>query len=383
MSDSLDDFLNKKSLYYDKIDFSVVHDAWKSIQSHIKLPFVIHLVGTNGKGSTGRFLSHYLFKKELTVLHYSSPHILRFNERFWINGNDVSDEDLENAHLKLQTLLDSEILDKLTYFEYTTLLAFILSSNLDYLVLEAGLGGEFDATNVVKNDLTLVTTIDLDHQDFLGNTIREIAATKMRSCDKTMIVGHQNHEQVLEVANGLKKEVFSIDDFNISLDGLNLEIPEYLINNLKLCICALTYLNIDIDLSLFDDMQLFGRYQKISQNIIIDVGHNPLAAAEVVKSFLNESKKHKKSKKINLIYNSYKDKDYKQVLKIMKPIVKSVEIIEINDKRAADKKDITAICSELDMDVSNFTDIDYSKEYLVFGSFMVVENFLKRINYEK
>ena len=67
---------------------------------------------------------------------------------------------------------------KLTYFEYTTLLAFYLSKDFDYLVLEAGLGGEFDATNVVENNLSLITTIGLDHQSFLGNTVREIAMTQ-------------------------------------------------------------------------------------------------------------------------------------------------------------------------------------------------------------
>ena len=159
---NLEEFLKYKTLYYDKIDFSFVKSSWDKLSTKIKLPFVIHIVGTNGKGSTGRFLAHYLHKIDFKVLHYSSPHIMKFNERIWINGNDVSDENLELAHKFLQDLFEIELLEKLTYFEYTTLLAFYLSKDFDYLVLEEGLGGEFDATNVVENNLSLITTIGLD-----------------------------------------------------------------------------------------------------------------------------------------------------------------------------------------------------------------------------
>ena len=81
------------------------------LSKKIKLPFVIHIVGTNGKGSTGRFLAHYLYKKDFKVLHYSSPHIMKFNERIWINGSDVSDENLEDAHNFLQDLFEIELLN--------------------------------------------------------------------------------------------------------------------------------------------------------------------------------------------------------------------------------------------------------------------------------
>jgi dihydrofolate synthase/folylpolyglutamate synthase len=101
---NLEEFLEHKTLYYDKIDFTVVKSSWQILSQKIKLPFVIHIVGTNGKGSTGRFLAHYLHKTDYKVLHYSSPHIMKFNERIWINGNDVSDENLEIAHRFLQEL---------------------------------------------------------------------------------------------------------------------------------------------------------------------------------------------------------------------------------------------------------------------------------------
>lgn len=374
---SLGEVLNHKTMYYDKIDFSTVKNSWDIISKHINLPYAIHIVGTNGKGSTGRFLSHYLVKKNFKTLHYSSPHILKFNERIWINGKDSSDEELNYAHKKLQELLPIELLRILTYFEYTTLLAIILSDGLDYLVLEAGLGGEFDATNVVPNDLSLITTIDLDHQSFLGNTIEEIAITKMRSVDKKMLIGYQINQEVYACAIEVQKQLKSEFNKDIIIQvvkefdkySLNEKFATYLKTNLHLVIECLNELSIEIDLDIFDDVNLFGRCQKIAPNITIDVGHNPLAAKVLLKEFEN--------KKINLIYNSYEDKDYKEVLTILKPIIKNIMILDIDDKRIVEKNNLLEICQSLNIIPTNFEKIEENTEYLVFGSFLVVEKFLK------
>lgn len=370
------EFLEYKTLYYDKIDFTIVKSSWDILSKKIKLPFVIHIVGTNGKGSTGRFLSHYLNKKDYKVLHYSSPHIVKFNERIWINGADVSDNTLNQAHKFLQEIYPIELLQKLTYFEYTTLLALYLSKDCDYLVLEAGLGGEFDATNVVQNDLSLITTIDLDHQSFLGNTVEEIAQTKMRSVDNKMIIGYQIHESVKQSALEVKEQIKEERNRDITIEvvkefekyELNKKFASYLKRNLHLVIATLNELNIEIDVSLFDDVNLFGRCQKIAPNVTIDVGHNPLAAKVLLKEFEN--------KKITLIYNSYADKDYEEVLKILKPIIREIIILDIDDKRIVDKNNLAKIIKELNIIESKVIKIDQNKEYLVFGSFLVIEKFL-------
>ena len=379
---NLQEFLKYKTLYYDKIDFTVVKSSWNKLSTKIKLPFVIHIVGTNGKGSTGRFLAHYLYKKDFKVLHYSSPHIVKFNERIWINGNDVKDEELEVAHKFLQDLYDVEILQKLTYFEYTTLLAFYLSKDFDYLVLEAGLGGEFDATNVVENDLSLITTIGLDHQSFLGNSVREIAMTKMRSVDNKMLIGYQLYDDVIKTAYEVKEQIKNERNRDIEIVqvkefdkySINDKFANYLKRNLHLVIACLNELKIDIDLKLFDDVPLFGRCQRILPNVTIDVGHNPLAAQMIVKEFEN--------RKITLIYNSYGDKDYEGVLKILKPIIKKIIIIELDDKRIVDKNNLLKIINELNIINEDKITIEQNEEYLVFGSFLVVEKFLSLIGYD-
>lgn len=369
---SLEEFLANKTMYYDKIDFSIIEESWKILKSCIEVPYVIHLVGTNGKGSTGRFLAHYLNKIGKKVLHYSSPHIKKFNERIWINGEDISDEDLEQTHKKIQNILPLDLLSKLTYFEYTTLLALYKANNMDYLVLEAGLGGEFDGTNVIKNDLSLITTIDLDHVVLLGNSIKEISYTKMRACDKNMIVGHQIHEEVFLHAKDLIKErnyeLFCINDFDLSSFKIDLNLPAYLLKNLDLCLSALQFLSIDINIEVFKSLHLKGRFEALNDNITLDVGHNPLAASEIKKLY--------KNKKIILIYNSYADKDYEKVLKILKPIIKEVQILSINDERMLKKETLIKLCGNLNIMVSDFKNIDNNEKYLVFGSFLVVEKFM-------
>lgn len=378
---NLQEFLEYKTLYYDKIDFTIVKSSWQILSKKIKLPFVIHVVGTNGKGSTGRFLAHYLHKTDYKVLHYSSPHIMKFNERIWINGSDVSDENIEIAHRFLQELYEIELLEKLTYFEYTTLLAFYLSKDFDYLVLEAGLGGEFDATNVVENNLSLITTIGLDHQSFLGNSVEEIASTKMRSCDNKMIIGYQVFDEVIKTAYKVKEQILEQRNRNIEIIEvkefdkypINEKFASYLKRNLHLVIACLNELKIPIDTKLFDDVPLFGRCQKIATNITIDVGHNPLAAEVIKKEFEN--------KKVTLIYNSYADKDYVEVLKILKPIIKKLIIIELDDKRVVKKDDLLEVITQLNIPNEERIKIEEDEEYLVFGSFLVVEKFLSLIGF--
>lgn len=376
---TLEKFLDHKTMFYDKIDYTIIKKSWDILEKHIDIPYVIHIIGTNGKGSTGRFLASFLTQLGFDTLHYSSPHIEKFNERIWINGENSTDQELEFAHEKLQKLLPQEYIDKLTYFEYTTLLGLLLSDKKDYLVLEAGLGGEFDATNVVKNNLTLLTTIGLDHQNFLGDTIEKITATKVRSCDENVIVGYQQEKEVLGFVKKtlLSKNIFSIDDFELDTEFYNNKLPHYLLNNLRLSLSAMRFLNLKV--KDFVLPLLFGRFQKISENITIDVGHNPLAANVI----LNELKKE--NKKVELIYNSYKDKDINRVLTILKPVIEQVHIIKCEDERIIKKEELEKIINNLHIKCKDFDIISMNnnKNYLVFGSFLVVENFLKVYNIER
>ncbi|MEA2074026.1 MAG: bifunctional folylpolyglutamate synthase/dihydrofolate synthase [Campylobacterota bacterium] len=379
----LETFLNAKPLYYDKIDYTRMPRVYESVKEHIKLPRVIHLVGTNGKGTTGRFLASALLAQKHKVGHYTSPHILSFNERIWINGSDVSDAVLDKAHSELLLLLSREDADSLSYFEYTTLLAIYIFQDMDYVVLEAGLGGEYDATAVFKNILTLITPIDLDHEAFLGNDIASIATTKLKAVQKEAILGVQKHQEVEEVVQRLSKELgvtFVKHDIYLTLDDCEKikqitkvnNLPSYLQENLSLAISALIKLGIDYEVEDFTSSRLFGRLTPLNENILLDVGHNALAAESIYNSL-------KGSKRV-LIYNSFKDKDYYKILTILKPIIKEVEIIKIEDERAESLEIMEESLDKIGIKYQNFEKLRDDEKYLVFGSFSVAESFLKVYN---
>ena len=377
----LDAFLETKPLFYDEIDYARMPKAYQSIASYLPLPKIIHLVGTNGKGTTGRFLAQMLLHNGLHVGHYTSPHILHFNERIWLDGEDVEDASLEQAHQTLLRYLDASMAESLSYFEYTTLLAMLVFSHTcDYVVLEAGLGGEYDATNVFPKCLSIITPIGLDHQAFLGESIEAIAQTKINSVTHDMIVAKQYDTKVYAIAQAkahtLQRHMYDVQTFFDDTQSEAIahwseqhKLPPYLHENFKTALCALMVLGYDVDLRAFSPTILQGRCQKILPNVVMDVGHNVMAATALVESL--------GKKKFFLIYNSYKDKDFKTILEILKPIIEAILVIKIESPRAANEADLYDVAKHLALPISPFEGVKTDKEYLVFGSFSVVEAFLK------
>ena len=377
----LSDFLRAKPLYYTLIDYTRMPRVYKKISTHFKSIKTIHLVGTNGKGTTGRFLASALHKMGYKTGHYTSPHILEFNERIWMDGENVSNNSLELMHDKLQNMLSQEDAGSLSYFEYTTLLAMLVFHKCDYIVLEAGLGGVHDATAVFKKSLTLVTPIDYDHESFLGNHIRDIAYEKLGAIQNYAIIANQKYEDVLSVAQDMEQEkklhISSLDSYiknhdyeKIAIISKELGLAHYLEDNLKLAIASLNFFKLSYTPKHFKESKLFGRLSAYKKNIILDVGHNPLAASSILHAL--------RGNKYTLIYNSYKDKDYKKILEILKPIVDSVEIIEINEKRIESLKILQNTLTDLEIKYNTFKEVKANKKYIVFGSFSVVQEFLHR-----
>ena len=380
MIPSFKEFIEQKSLYYKEIDTDIVKEAYNQLSPHISHPLAIHLIGTNAKGSTGRAIAHLAYKSGKSVGHYSSPHIVRFNERLWLNGKDASDTQIEDAHKKLYSILDRYILDRLSYFEYTTLLAFVLFEKCDLIVLEAGLGGEFDATTLYQNRvLTLITPIGIDHQAFLGSTIEEITSTKLRAMSRRVVLSPQPYKEVYEIAKILAQSRGSlIEDIDIDRylnDDRFLQImrqkgyPKYLQQNIAVAMSVADLMGIEYEIEDLDSLRLFGRYYPLADNIYIDVGHNELAASAIYEAIANDTV---------LIYNTLDDKDYKTILQILSPKLKRVEIIKIDTPRAVDIDRLKATLDTLNIAYSEFEGkIDESENYLVFGSFYTVESFLE------
>lgn len=168
-----------------------------------RLPPVVHVAGTNGKGSTVALLRTILGQEGYRVHSYTSPHLVRFNERISIAGEDVSDTILVNA---LETVLIANRNEPITFFELTTAAALMLFADTlaDVLILEVGLGGRLDATNVIDTPVCcIITPISHDHHDYLGNTLAKIAFEKAGIIKPGVPV--VSARQPLEVANVLAK----------------------------------------------------------------------------------------------------------------------------------------------------------------------------------
>ncbi|WP_169777271.1 Mur ligase family protein [Campylobacter mucosalis] len=385
----LDEFLSSKPLFYKEIDYSRMPRAYESIKGHLKPFKIVHIIGTNGKGSTGRFLAQILHLNGKSVGHYTSPHIFDFRERFWLNDDVVGDELLELAHQKLLEILPDEFKVKTSYFEYATLLAAVLFSQCDYFICEAGMGGEYDATNVFDKILSLFTPIGFDHTAVLGDSLEKISSTKFKAMSKNVILNDNMNEISAKIAKDLA--VYYGSNLHFSYEILNQNdrqaiqdyakrqnLPDFLISNFTLAYSGAKFLLNDVDIKNLSSLRLRGRCEQISPNLYVDVGHNELGAMVVAKHF--------NGKKLRLIFNSFADKDFKAVLKTLKPIIKDVLIFEYeSSERELGGAGLHLALSELGFEFRKFDQNDLeiiklqkdSELYLVFGSFYLVEAFLK------
>ena len=391
---SLAKFLDGKPLYYKEIDYGRIIRAYDTIKGHLKPFKIIHIIGTNGKGSTGRFLAQILSQNGAKVGHYTSPHIFKFNERFWLNGEVASDEILERAHERLQALLSDEYKIKTSYFEYMTLLSAVLFEGCDYFVCEAGMGGVLDATNVFEKELSIFTPIGFDHTAILGNSLEEISRTKFEAMGKRAILNDEMNEISVVIAKEIASEKGATLSFPreiLTKENLNeianyadkFNLPEFLRSNLTLAYAAAKILDSSIDIKKLGALSLRGRCEKITSNLYVDVGHNELGAKAVAKKF---SQEEFSGKKLTLVYNSFLDKDFKAVLAALKPVVEDVLLYHYHcEGRELGGELINKALNELEIshrefessDMNDIKEAKNGKIYLAFGSFHLAEAFLK------
>lgn len=376
---SLERYLEAKGVEYTPFDPARFRKFYEKHKNSIRCRSrIVQIVGTNGKGTTGRFLAGILKNAGYRVGHFTSPHILSITERFWLDGADASMDELEILHSELVEKFGSD-LDWLSYFEYLTLLCLsFFGGKCDFLVLEAGLGGEFDSTSVAPKELMLLTNIGLDHQEMLGNSLEEIVNTKMRASNCPTIVGLQSENAVYEII----KQNFFASNIRFLQDMVLQEHKErareyisqngyasYLTDNLMLAMTGADFLGVK-EISLDGLAPIAGRFERVAENITIDVGHNPLAAQMIAKEL--------KGKKVVLVYNSFVDKNPQESLSALKNSIKIVEILELKHPRIIKKEELTKILDKIGLPYRDFRKIEAGEEYLVFGSFSVVCEFLRR-----
>ncbi|TQR33682.1 bifunctional folylpolyglutamate synthase/dihydrofolate synthase [Campylobacter sp. MIT 99-7217] len=377
-------FLETKSQNYDKIDRFRAFRFFEKYKQHFKLKPIIHIIGTNGKGSTGRFLTQLLLGLGFKVGHYTSPHIFKFNERFYFNGKIASDELLNKTHEKLKNIFKDD-LEKLSYFEYATFLAALMFEECEFVIFEAGIGGEYDATSLFEKRLSIFTKIGFDHMQILGSSLKEISRTKLKVMSKEAIISHEQEQITLDLALKIAllknaKLSFLNESLNENLlQGVHLYQKKYplvafLKHNLLLACASLNQmLGQELCLKALErlgKLDLRGRCEKIAENIYIDVGHNEMAAQALADELSGE--------KVVLIYNAFMDKDIFSILRKLKPIIAKISIYNYkSEERKLANKTIKQACEELEIKCEEFQTFDKNEKYLVFGSFVLVENFLR------
>jgi len=381
MSENLDKLLGQLvNLHPKYIDLSLTRltKLLKKINDpHLNLPPVIHIAGTNGKGSTLSYIRNILMENKFKVHAYISPHLKKFNERIILSNEEISTYKLLKALNLIKKINDN---NPITFFEITTAVAFYLfeKEKADFLILETGLGGRLDATNVIKKSLIdIITPIGIDHQEFLGKNIISISNKKLGIIKKniSIIVTKQNiidkNHIIKKLKNKKNIKLFYKKDFNIvkkekntfalkfnkrkiSFKNPNL-IGDHQIENASTAIAAILQLN---ELGYFFSKKIInnglrktkwpGRLEKGKLGnikVYLDGAHNIDGAKQLLKYFKN------KKLKVWLIIGMMNNKNLYLFLKKIKPILNGVIAISIpNEKNTFVPKEILDVCNQLNID---------------------------------
>lgn len=332
-----------------------------------QLPPVVHIAGTNGKGSTLAMLDAMLRADGKTTGRYVSPHLVRFNERILMNGQPIDETVLTHFLDRAERANDDQ---PITFFEITTAAAFLAFAENDanILLLETGLGGRLDATNVIDQPvLTLISPVSLDHQGFLGDTLREIAGEKAGILKPGVpcIVGPQQSEalDVIEahaqrinaplIMHGRDWQIGSANGhLVVSWDGRRIELPKPALKGphqfenaglatiTALNLGALSPSQISINKGLLDVVWP-ARIQPLQSGPLVDMlstgsslwldgGHNPAAGQAIASAFDDED-----PRPLHLIVGMLNTKDAKGFLAPLIPLAKSLQTVSIPGEPAS------------------------------------------------
>ncbi|MET3320019.1 UNVERIFIED_ORG: dihydrofolate synthase/folylpolyglutamate synthase [Peribacillus simplex] len=337
----------------------------------------IHIAGSNGKGSTLHYIKEILLAEGIRVASFTSPYLIRMNEQLKINTDEISDNEFVAAFQELWPIVQE--MDSAgngpTQFEILTAMAFSYFSKkeVDLVLMETGLGGRLDTTNVIQPLLSIITSISLEHTNILGNTLAEIASEKagIIKSGAPIISGVTSEEpaKVIEekaasadvpyyqlgrdfYVNDVKQskhgQSFSISLDNRSIRNIDLQmLGRHQIDNAALAVAAVMLVIEGIDEKSIrkgiGEAKWNGRFEKISDEplIIIDGAHNP-AGIEVL---IETLKTHYPDYTYQFIFSSFRDKDYSQMLHMLEKEAIEIIITEFNHERAADAEKLYKQCS--------------------------------------
>ena len=312
---------------------------------------VIHVAGTNGKGSVCATIDSILRAQKYRSGLFTSPHLVTFRERIRVDGKMISEEAVANGLMAIRGLV-REWDPHPTFFEIATALALKHFSNakIDIAILETGLGGRLDATNAVQSNVSVITSIDFDHQQWLGQSLPEIAAEKAGIIKpKIPVVSAPQAPDAEKIIRTRAAECeaplqFVNDSYQktpVSLSG------EYQKQNAALAIAALRAARIDIgDSSIARGLATVdwpGRFQKWDERTIIDGAHNP-AAAQIL---ANTWREFFGDQRATLVLAILSDKDLRGICEALAPIADSVLLPTIRSERATPPDELAKVLSAI------------------------------------
>lgn len=393
-SDFNDDFLS--NLYKRrggiKLGLGRVVDAFPQIFGH-PIP-VYHVAGTNGKGTTVYAIDEILRSSGLKTGRFISPHLINYNERIAVNDCDISNDAVVDIYNYLEKKLSN--FDELSFFEITFLIAwkFFETEKCDRAVFEVGLGGRLDATNVIEGPKTdLITSIGLDHTHILGDTLEKIAVEKLgivKEGDSVFIAssadpGFDRWMEDYAISRGAALVADEKHGYDIEIKGENFSTEQIRDINLAInaTLCAENY---SIKIPDFSKMRLPGRFERIGDNVIVDVAHNP-PAMEALSGFVKS-----RGLKTVVLFGALKDKAISQLLDIIGKFSDNIFIVSLTEEnRSTTVQDIIDAAPESVAGKLRYAESDEKTilearkfaeenklELLVCGSFHTVEKFIRQ-----
>ena len=359
----------------------------------------VHIAGTNGKGSVAAMLESILRQAGHRTGLFTSPHLVKVNERILVSGEQIPKNKITEYITQNQPLIDSL---GCTFFETITAFAFLYFAerNVEIAVVEVGLGGRFDATNVLTPLLSVITEIDLDHTQHLGNNRAQIAtekagiikygvpcvlqSTKNGVWEAVLDIGRKRNSQIIKVSK--KSELLSVSisrvgsTFNIRVDNSllqNIHLPlvgSHQVINAQTAVVAASVLK-DKGLEI-DDKDIAqglaktnwrGRFQKIRENpiVIVDVAHNP-ASIKILHDVLEEMYPHHRKA---VIFGVMADKDYQAMLSEIAPFAQPFIAVQPMQQRALDYKTLATAARQFTAKVLEFervsTGFDFALRHIL------------------
>jgi len=354
---------------------------------------IIHVSGTNGKGSVCKFLESILVKSGYNVGVYTSPHLQRFSERFVVNCEEISESELVLLIEKVKPIVDDMVVNNNTptFFEIVTAMAFqyFKDKKVDYAIIEVGLGGRFDATNIVNPMVTIITNVSLDHQDRLGNKIEEIAFEKAgiikqgipvitaasgTALDIIKKISEEKNSDITIIGRDSWKKISGSENWQEFL--INCAIKDYKITtfmfgkyqgeNIAIALSTVEALQINgvyiPDKSVYEGLEKInnpGRMEIVSFEpmIFLDGAHN-VAGMTILRESIEEG----------LIFNGFililgilKDKKIKEILDVITPLADVIITTKSHNIRACDPTILKDMIQ--DKEVITIEDISKAVDY--------------------